>query len=225
MDRGTRNFLTLTELLAYVVLVVIVGVGFALAVINESYFQAYVREDSFFETATAIILVICAGILLTRYVRERGQHTWTFAAFSLGMSLLLIVGAGEEISWGQRIFNVQSNEFFLANNRQGETNLHNMVINGVNVNKALARTSALFILVFYLALPYIYSRGGQIHGWMNALSIPMPKIHHGAVLFILAIVIDQIPSGKRGELNEVMIALFILLLFTFGQNIRHERRW
>ena len=42
------------------------------------------------------------------------------------MALIFIFGAGEEISWGQRIFNVESSEYFLENNAQGETNLHNM---------------------------------------------------------------------------------------------------
>ena len=34
--------------------------------------------------------------------------------------------AGEEISWGQRIFEVASPEYFLSTNKQLETNLHNL---------------------------------------------------------------------------------------------------
>lgn len=41
---------------------------------------------------------------------------------SLGMFFL----AGEEISWGQRVFGLQSDYFFF-NNYQGETNLHNLL--------------------------------------------------------------------------------------------------
>ncbi len=224
MDQETRNQLTLTETLIYACLSVIIVLGWFLAQMDESLFRAYVDEDGFFETCTAIFLVIAALIVTRRFLRDRRQHPWTFTLTSLSMTVLFIVGTGEEISWGQRIFNIESNDFFMTHNRQGETNLHNMLIGSVNVNKLLARMSVFLILIIYLIIPYAYFRRGTLHRFIFFWRVPVPKIHHGVALLILAILISLIPSGKRGELNEFMISVFILLLVTHGQNIRRDPR-
>jgi len=39
-----------------------------------------------------------------------------------------IVAAGEEMSWGQRIFNFQTPDFIARANRQSEFNLHNLFV-------------------------------------------------------------------------------------------------
>lgn len=43
----------------------------------------------------------------------------------LGISVILILIFGEEISWGQRIFNWESSGVFIEHNYQNETNIHN----------------------------------------------------------------------------------------------------
>ena len=48
------------------------------------------------------------------------------AIFLLLFSILSILIAIEEISWGQRIFGIESNNFFLMYNVQKETNAHNL---------------------------------------------------------------------------------------------------
>ena len=53
------------------------------------------------------------------------------------MIIGLFFGAGEEISWGQRIFHIESSKFFNENNSQKETNLHNMIVDGVKLNKLI----------------------------------------------------------------------------------------
>lgn len=225
MDHGTRNHFTLVEIIAYALLIGIIGVGFYLAVLGDAQFRAYVVEDGVLETGTAVLMLVGAIIVFVRFLRERRSHPWTFTAFSIFTTILLIFVAGEEISWGQRIFNVESNEFFLNNNIQNETNLHNMAINGVNLNRLGAKFLSLFLILYYVVLPYFYSRRGAIHRWMSHLCVPVPKIHNGIMLLIFAIVIDQIPSPKRGELNEVCLSIFVILLVAYAQNIRHGKRW
>src|SRR5690606_40160826 len=53
----------------------------------------------------------------------------------VGLSGLVALAALEEVSWFQRVMGFASPEFFQTNNRQLETNLHNMVVGGVNLHK------------------------------------------------------------------------------------------
>ena len=80
----------------------------------------------------------------------------------VGVFLLLAVGAflvaGEEISWGQRIFGVETPENLEALNRQGEIGAHN-----------ISSVEYLFIVAFMLAGLY-----GSLVPWL-ALRSPLAK--------------------------------------------------
>jgi len=55
------------------------------------------------------------------------------AIFLLLFSILSILIAFEEISWGQRIFGIKSNNFFLMYNVQKESNIHNLSLIQENI--------------------------------------------------------------------------------------------
>jgi hypothetical protein len=66
--------------------------------------------------------IFAAGVA---YKRLRAGHPWQalmFLAFGVGSFVI----AGEEISWGQRIFGWQTPEELAAINHQGETTVHNI---------------------------------------------------------------------------------------------------
>jgi hypothetical protein len=59
------------------------------------------------------------------------DKTWTSLAkqlIYLGLALLFFFGAGEEISWGQRIFGFETPETLAQVNKQDELNLHNLSV-------------------------------------------------------------------------------------------------
>ena len=56
----------------------------------------------------------------------------------------------EEISWGQHIFKWESSNFFLVNNNQGETNIHNIS----NLFDQLPRG----LLLIWCAFPFIIQK-------------------------------------------------------------------
>lgn len=224
MDQGTRNDLTWIEITAYILLSAIIAIGFYIAVNDEEYFRnSFVPEDGILETGTAIMLFLAAIILLIRLLRERGMHPRSFSVYSVLMIVVLVFVSGEEISWGQRIFGVETGEFFSKHNRQAETNLHNLEVAGVNINKLIfGKMLVLFLVAFYLVLPWLYAREGRVYRWASGQYFPVPKIHHGVSMFVFAIIINLIPSSKRGELNEVCLGFFALLLVASAQNIRRR---
>ena len=80
-----------------------------------------------------------------------------FLSVTFLCGLVFLFGAGEEISWGQRIFNTESSEFFLKNNAQQETNLHNLVVGGVKINKLVfGKGIAIFIVLYLVVFPIIW---------------------------------------------------------------------
>ncbi|MEO9826850.1 MAG: hypothetical protein ABJF50_20810 [Paracoccaceae bacterium] len=81
---------------------------------------SFVKEDGPFETASAA-LFFGAGILLLVSWSKRRQYANSMGLLLLG--LLFIFTSGEEISWGQRIFNWSTPAGYA--NVQGETTIHN----------------------------------------------------------------------------------------------------
>jgi len=109
-------------------------------------YRDLVKEDGVVEYATAFSLLLLSILLLFRLVNKWKSKKTAWIIFNLFMILGLFFGFGEEISWGQRIFSVEPGDFFAQNNLQGETNLHNLSINGVKINKIIF--SYGFTLIF-----------------------------------------------------------------------------
>ncbi len=83
------------------------------------------REDGVLEWLTVACFVAGGIVALgcaVRFFRSRRKvYGWLYVV----VFVLALVVAGEEVSWGQRIFGWQTPEAF-AVNRQNETNLHNL---------------------------------------------------------------------------------------------------
>ena len=84
------------------------------------------REDKVIEDLSFFFLMIgaaCLAVVAIYLIRKREFVT---AALSvLGAAVFFVIGM-EEISWFQRVLEVESTEFFLNRNSQGETNFHNI---------------------------------------------------------------------------------------------------
>lgn len=93
---------------------------------KQELFRFLVEEDSVIETAQFIFYLLSAGILFKLGRNWLSKNK--VVAFSLILvSLLFLIVAGDEISWGQRIFNISTPEEIAINNTQEEITIHNMV--------------------------------------------------------------------------------------------------
>ena len=90
------------------------------------------QEDGPIENAGALLFLLAGTIFLVTAYRSPGLHRQygtnhvesPLALYALGA--LLLVCFGEEISWGQRVFDYSVPAWLEALNRQGEWNLHNL---------------------------------------------------------------------------------------------------
>lgn len=94
-----------------------------LLALDVQLYSRLAREDGPVEYATAAIFVVCALFGLTIF-RQRGEAPRLQRAGLGALMLAAVFAAGEEVSWGQRIFGFGTPEALSANN-QGEFNLHN----------------------------------------------------------------------------------------------------
>lgn len=85
----------------------------------------FVKEDGIVEYATALFYLLACflGILIFRSFRQ--HNVPDIANLYLILSIGFAFICGEEISWGQRLFGIETPEYIAQYNQQGESNLHN----------------------------------------------------------------------------------------------------
>lgn len=107
-------------------------------------------EDGIIENLQVVVLV-AAGLvsaLVARNLYRQSQPKWSLVYAIAGVAFVGM--AGEEISWGQRLLDQPSPDFFGQYNKQGETNLHNLnVVAGVVRHASNVLVLLLIGLSFY----------------------------------------------------------------------------
>lgn len=106
-------------------------------------------EDGKVETLTALFLFAASVSMLVHAVFLFKSRRVLLAVLSIIIALAFFVFSGEEISWGQRIFDIESSEFLEAHNEQGETNLHNIQTDLFNIVYHYGALVFLIILPLY----------------------------------------------------------------------------
>jgi hypothetical protein len=141
------------------------------------------KEDSFFEWLTSLFYFISFLLLLLTFKKNRN-------IFLLLLCFVMFFGAGEEISWGQRIFGFSTPEEINKVNVQHEFNIHNLVVfNGKYMNGELKHGFArllevdfvfkFFMMVFGIVLPFCVYHFKFIATLTQKLKVPVPPISVG----------------------------------------------
>lgn len=129
-----------------------------------------------------------------------------------GLSLLCALAALEEISWFQRILNVQSPEFFLQNNRQAETNIHNLAVGNGSLHKnVLLKLIAIAGLTHNLVLPLVARYKPGVQRWVEKLGLYLPPLT-ASVIYLVLVALSHalIEHPRKGELGEMFGAVHYL---------------
>lgn len=182
---------------------------------DAEYFNSVVtKEDGLVEYATALFLFFIALLCLYRLFTLSSGRSLTWKVGVLGFALLFIFGAGEEISWGQRIFNIESSEYFLENNAQQETNLHNLVVEGKKVNKVIFSQLLMLIMVIYLIVtPILYRKKEWVRSLLDRFAVPVVQWHHTIAFLVSTLLVVIIPAHRKWEVYEFAFGVIFLLIF------------
>ncbi len=181
--------------------------------INEDIYKSLVREDGILEYLSAFTLLACSALLFIRLIKvfRLKKGAWIF--FNIIMILGLFFAFGEEISWGQRIFSIESGDFFKDKNLQEETNLHNLEIGGVKINKIIFSYGLTAVFgIYFLLFQLLYRKWNFFRKLSDMFGVPVPMIHQSVLIIAATILISVIPDSKIWEIWECIFALTFLLV-------------
>lgn len=190
--------------------------GLVLFYTHEDFFlNHYIAEDGIIEWLTVVGLLFGAALSFTRAKRLYKIRGFLFSLFTIGLGVLMILAAGEEISWGQRIFGIESPQYFMENNAQKETNFHNLIVNGVKINMLVFSLILITCLVIYMvAIPYLYRKNPKVRDFFDSKGVILPKTYQTISVLLVFAITELIPHGKKAELLEFgAVFLFLLIVF------------
>lgn len=115
----------------YIALAIYITLTYFVLAMGNTMIAASLPEDHYFELVGAssffvTSLLFLYGFRLSRKTLDKSWVSLVKQIIYLGLALLFFFGAGEEISWGQRILGFQTPETLSEVNRQEEFNLHNL---------------------------------------------------------------------------------------------------
>ena len=213
MDRGKALSVLEITLSSALILAVLCGIGVRYLE-GPDAFRYYVREDGPVEYATAFFLfagslvALCRAVTCCRGKRHLPILTWSVLAF------LFFFAAGDEISWGQRIFDLESGEFFLKHNKQEEINIHNLVVAGKSINMIIfSRLVILAMLFYFIVFPLLVRKPGFIRNLVARFGLPLPSVRHIIIMGVSTVLIAVIAMAKGSELNELAFSVIFFMIF------------
>ena len=137
---------------------------------GSDWFALLALESGVVETLQALCLLV-AGVLLVRQGWRDLRSGWRpFSLVGLLFGVVLVVGAGEEISWGQHWLGFETPEELRAVNVQAEFNLHNIGSYWID------HFAALLFLVYIGLWPALGLVYPQLRYILDRLSMPLAPI-------------------------------------------------
>jgi hypothetical protein len=210
-----KNIFSKIEKIGYSILALIVLLGLYLGLRDDIYFVVnYAQEDGPVEWGTAVMLfgifVLSLYHLITLWNTKK--VLWKLGTFLF--VVLFLFAAGEEISWGQRIFGVESSEFFIENNAQGETNLHNLVVGEKKINKIIFSQLLFLVMFLYLLVaPILFRKYTWFKELANTFAVPIVKWHHTIAFLVVTVFVALNPASRTWEVYELAFGAIFFLIF------------
>jgi len=178
---------------------------------NPAKLERLLIEDGIVEWMQFLCFSALAGMLgFAFFERLKLSERRVLELLALGgLSLLCALAALEEISWFQRIFDVQSSEFFLKNNRQGETNIHNLAVGDGSLHKnVLLKLIFIAGITHNLILPLVARAKPGVRRWVESLGLYLPPLSASIVYLVLvALSHALVDHPRKGELGEMFGAV------------------
>lgn len=210
------------EKIAYPLIAVYMTVIAVWGLLDPTYYTTVLaKEDGPVEWLTVVALLLSCFVCVRRIIDLKAQKNAMFVFVWGFLALFCFFAAGEEISWGQRIFGIESSEWFKQNNAQAETNLHNLVVGGEKVNKIIfSMVLGLGLLTYLTVFSIAYRKSEKFKAFAEYFAVPIAQWHQVAAWIIVALVAEALirDIGRSSELFESAAAFVFLLNITYPYN-------
>jgi hypothetical protein len=221
---STQSMVALWQLVVRVRLVLLIlqvisvmlfpGLLLFFSALHPNVYRIINREDYIIEWLTVLFFLLAAitAIVLGFLIKRKGSPYPIFLILFAGGCILFAV---EEISWGQRILNVESPEYFIEHSDQQEINVHNIISERFSIK--IKHVAAWVMFAYGVALPIAVIKK-PVRSIVEKLKIVVPA----AVLipgFLIACILtsDRYFTGLEEEVAEFFFStlLFLTLVLNF----------
>ena len=192
---------------------------------NLQYEAGFGAEDGPIEYGTAICLFLSSVILLGQAVRT-ARSGGASSLWLVLYSAAFLFGAGEEISWGQRIIGWETTGFFAEHNVQNETTLHNLAFGDEQLTKSLFGSYlTVAILMYLVVLPLLYSRISLVARLVDRILLPLPSTRHAIMAVGASLVIGVLATvSRKWEAYEFIFSLLTMSIFLHPANAHRFKK-
>ena len=172
-----------------------------LLVVDRDLYSMLTREDSYVEYTGCFLLFLIGGLLfLTGSLRPNKKKEaivpqWLYLIFACAF----IWAAGEEISWGQRLFGFETPEFLRTVNTQNEFNIHNIE------KKFFDRLYDRSTVILYLTTSIAFFFNKRIF-----FRVPLPSI---LLMYCFILILSYRAHARFWHLDAFHIGYPVLLVF------------
>jgi len=213
--------------------------------LNQGQVYPLISEAGVYQAVTAIAFLAAGIVMLIAFGRgKRGNNFVIFETrrnlFVVLLGIVFIIGAGEELSWGQHILGYEVPDAVANANRQREFNLHNLnFFDGRNDDGSLKTGASklltisglfsLFWLSFCVCIPLLDVVSNKVRRLISHVQLPLVPLWIGMVfpanyLFAkYAIVLSGHKIHYVAEVKETGFSILFLLFCVTYYNQQKTR--
>jgi len=131
---------------------------------DKSYFSWFIMEDGILEWTMAMAYLFSSSLFFYGWYKRGFKNIWF-----LGYALLFFLVFAEEISWGQRIFGIETPDALYQVNVQREMNIHNIM--KLHNYMWLLGLSVVSVICYVIPLSNRFSK--KAHKLYNRVNMPL----------------------------------------------------
>jgi hypothetical protein len=185
----------------YIILATTCGVALATLYGDPTLLYRLTREDGLVENITVLAMLLLAFMVGRRMVSPPAAMPKLHRLVAWALVAMALASAGEELSWGQRLFGFKTGQTMNAINLQHETNLHNLIpgqlFNGLIV----------FALgIGFVLIPTFWRRRPSAPLWLPSEEV--------SLLMLDAILINHYRFASLPEQAGIVVILLLLAGYT-----------
>lgn len=173
----------------YIILIAYILLTYTALLLDGETFVFFVAEDHFFEYLSALAFLgagvfFLAAFWLSRHPGHRDENPPIKRLAYVVLAFVLIIGAGEEISWGQRVLGYETPEVLRKLNVQEEATLHNLeVFEGESGIVTVDRLFDIFWFTFTVVGPFTAALFIPFQRFLSRF-VPVPHWSLGALFLV-----------------------------------------
>lgn len=171
------------------------------------YYTFLISEDHIAEYGTSVSFGL-AGLILLSLSFIRGPKVRRVMWMLIGVMALLI--AAEEISWGQRIFYVDTPDIISEANLQGEITLHNLAAFD-SVNNELHSIASYLILMYLVFSLLVLISMPRLEEKFSVIGLPLIQPRLVPVFLLAPYFFLFYPVAKWDEIGELFLGIAVLM--------------